>query len=104
MRNSEQTRYLLRSLAIAVFVGASGCADPATPDVIRLPARIMKEDGRYVLLSESTGTRYMASRIPLSYREEGLDVYLTGRTVDSTNVDGMPEVTIEITSLSLRRE
>ena len=91
----------LTSLPVLTVLILSGCADDGEVDVGRLEATIVQEDGRHVLVSDSTGTRYIPNRIPLSYREDGLQVLASGRT---RGVDANGDSLITLTSLVSREK
>lgn len=90
------------AVVVILLVPLAGCISSESPDIARVEATVVAEQGRYVLVADSTGRRYIPNRIPFSYREPGLKVYITGRAGPVVDRDGRQAVLLELTSLSER--
>lgn len=92
---------LLQLLAcILVACAAAGCAGGGEGEATRVYATIVSDGGRYVLVADTSGTRYVPTRIPLSYREDGLKVTAVGLVTDGrVSAAGDSVYAIELTSL-----
>ncbi len=91
---------LLVGLTLAML---AGCADVVSENVRGMKATVVAEDGRYVLVSDSTGTRYIPEHMPRPFKQDGLKVFVRGRAGESVaGTNGA--VPIELTSLALRPE
>ena len=102
-RRSGKSAFLSAAILFILVCVVGGCADASEPDVRSVEATVVQEDGRFLLIADSTGIRFKPSRIPFSYRENGLRVYVSGRTLDTLSLGAAPEISLDITSLSLRR-
>ena len=91
---------LVLALTLAMFVG---CADVVSENVRGMKATVVAEDGRYVLVSDSTGTRYVPEHMPRPFKQDGLKVFVRGRA-DESAAGTNGAVPIELTSLALRPE